>query len=117
MTVPETLLTRGKDGRRSCGILECRFGLRDGHVHLLVLDGHDHVPVRVVAEYPGAGPLETAENLGRGMPVGIVRADLDDCYLRWEAAQEERSRGGVRAVVGDLEDDKGSKVQNGPVIS
>ncbi len=91
--------------------------LRNGDIRLLAVDGHDHVPVLVVAEDLGARLLEAFERLGRGMAVGVIRADLDDRYLGLEAVEEERRRGGVGAVVGDLQDRKGSKAQNGPVTS
>ena len=42
----------------------------------------------VVAEYPGTGPLQAVEDLWGRVPVGVVRADLDDGYLREEAAEE-----------------------------
>jgi hypothetical protein len=35
-----------------------------------------------VTEHLGAGPLEAAEVLERGVPVGVVRAALDDGYPR-----------------------------------
>ncbi len=89
--------------------------LGDRDVGLVVLDVHDHVPMLVVAEGLGARFLEAFERLGGGVAVGVVRADLDHGYLRFESAEEERRRGGFRAVVGDLEDGKGSEVQNAPV--
>jgi hypothetical protein len=67
-----------KADSRSCDDLEGGIGLRDGHVHPLILDSHDHVPVLVVAEYLGSGALQAIEGLGGGMRVGIVRTDLDD---------------------------------------
>lgn len=90
------------------------LGNRD--VYLLVLDGHDHVPVLVVAEDFGARLLEAFERLGSGVTVGVVRANLDDRYLRLEAVEEERRRGGVGAMMRYLENDKGSEVQNAPLI-
>ncbi|MCA1716252.1 MAG: hypothetical protein LC781_05090 [Actinobacteria bacterium] len=78
--------------------------LRDRDVRFLAVDGHDHVPVLVVAEDLGARLLEAFERLGCGVPIGVVRADLDDCYLGLEAVEEERRRGGVGAVMGDLQD-------------
>ena len=78
--------------------------LRDRDVRFLVVDGHDHVPMLVVAEDLGARFLEAFEHLGCGMAVGVVRTDLDDRYLGFEAVEEERRRGGVGAVVGNLQD-------------
>jgi hypothetical protein len=101
---------------RSCA-LEGGLGLRDGHVHRLFLYRHDHVPVLVVAEYLCAGSLEASQGFGGGMAVGVVRAALDDGYLRGEAAEEERGRGCARAVVGGFQNREGSKLQNGPVTS
>ena len=77
---------------------------RDRDVRFLAVDGHDHVPVLVVAEDLGARLLEAFERLGCGVTVGVVRTDLDDRYLRCEAVEEERRRGGAGAVVGDLQD-------------
>ena len=91
--------------------------LGNSDVHLLVLDGHDHVPVLVVAEDLGARLLEAFERLGSGVTVGVVRANLDNRYLGLEAVEEERRRGGVRAMMRYLENDKGSEVQNGPFTS
>lgn len=56
----------------------------------------------VVAEDPGTRLLEAFERLGGGVAVGIIRADLDDGYLGLKAAQEQRGRGGLGAMVGDL---------------
>ena len=80
--------------------MEGGLGLRDSYVDLLFLYGHDNVPVLVVAEYPGATPLEPVEGLRGGVAVGVVRAALDDGYPGRKAAEEERGRGGARAVVG-----------------
>src|SRR3712207_4476285 len=49
----------GNGSRRSRGDLEGGFRFGDGHVYLPFLDSHDDVPVLVVAEYLGAGSLET----------------------------------------------------------
>ena len=78
--------------------------LRDRHVRFLVVDRHDHIPMLIVAEDLGARLLEAFERLGRGVTVGVVRADLDDRYLGLEAVEEERRRGGVGAAMGDLQD-------------
>jgi hypothetical protein len=75
----------------------------------------DHVPVLVVAEDLSASLLEAFECLGRGVAVGVVRANLDDRYLGLEAVKEERRGGGVEAVVSDLQNDKGSGAQNSPL--
>ena len=80
--------------------MEGGLGLRDSYVNLFFLYGHDNVPVLVVAEYTGATALEAVEGLGGGVAVGVVRAALDDGYPGRKAAEEERSRGGARAVVG-----------------
>ena len=99
---PMGLLYRVRSG--SGKFLEGGLGLGDGHIHLPVLDGHDHVPVLVVAEYPGAGPVETLQSLGGGVPVWVVRPDLDDGYLRGKAAEKEGRRGGAGAVMGNFQD-------------
>ena len=91
--------------------------LRNGHVRLAVFDGHDHVPVLVVAEDLGARFLEAFEGLGSRVAVRVVRAHLDHGYFRLEAVEELWRRGGVGTVMRDLENDKGSKLQNGPVTS
>jgi hypothetical protein len=52
-------LPRARRVRQGCGALEDGVRLGDGYVNLLVLDGYDDIPVLVVAEYPGACPLET----------------------------------------------------------
>ena len=83
-----------------------RLPVPRGHVDLIVFDSHDHVPVLVVSEHPGAGLLEAFERLGGGMAVGVARANLDNGYLEPEAAEEEGRGGGVGAVMGDLEDQK-----------
>ena len=80
--------------------VEGGLGLRDSYVDIFFLYGHDNVPVLVVAEYPGATPLEPVEVSGVGVAVGVVRAALDDGYPGRKAAEEERGRGGARAVVG-----------------
>ena len=41
-------------------------------------DGH----VLAVAEYLGSSCLEAVEDPKGGMPVGVVRPDLDDGYIR-----------------------------------
>ena len=89
----------------------------NGDIGLIVFDGYDHVPLLIVAEYPGAGLLEALERLGSGVAVPVVFSDLDNGYLGRKVAEEERGGGGVRAVVGDLENDKGSTVQKGPFTS
>ena len=66
--------------------------LRDGHLQLLVLYGSYDIPVLVVAEDSGAHPLELIEGLGGGMPVGVIRAALDDGHLWRKAAEEEWGR-------------------------
>jgi hypothetical protein len=83
--------------------------LGDGDAHLLILDGHDHVPVLVVAEDFGARLLETFERLGSGVTVGVVYANLDDRYLGLEAVEEERCRGGVGAMMRYLENRLGTE--------
>ena len=75
----------------------------NSYIGLIVFDGYDHVPLLVVAEYPGAGLLEALERLGSGVTVPVVFSDLDNGYLGRKVAEEERGGGGVRAVVGDLE--------------
>src|SRR5919202_5428491 len=75
----------------------------NGDIGLIVFDGYDHVPLLVVAEYPSAGLLEELKRLGSGVAVPVVFSDLDNGYLRRKVAEEERGGGGVRAVVGDLE--------------
>jgi hypothetical protein len=65
---------------------------RCGHLQLLVLYGGDHIPVLVVAEDLRACPLQSVERLWRGMPVGVVRAALDDGYPGRKAAEEEWGR-------------------------
>jgi hypothetical protein len=83
---------------------------RDGHLQLLVFYGGDHIPVLVVAEDLRADPLEPIEGLGRGMPVGVVHTTLDDGHPGRKAAEKERGRRGVGAVVCYLQDGKGSEV-------
>jgi hypothetical protein len=78
--------------------------LCDGYVCLVIFDGHDHVPVLVVAEHPGAHGLQPAERLRGGVAVGVVLADLNDGYLGGEPVEEEGRGGSVGAVVSDLED-------------
>jgi hypothetical protein len=73
--------------------------LGNGDVHLLVLDGYDHVPILVVAEDLGARLLEPFERLGSGVTLGVVCANLDNRYLGLEAVEEERRRGGVGAMM------------------
>ena len=90
---------------------------RCGHLQLLVFYGDDHIPVLVVAEDLRAYPLQPFEGLWRGMPVGVVSTALDDGHPGRKAAEKERGRRRIGAVVGYLQDDKGSKLQNGPVTS
>ena len=97
-----------KADSRFCDNLEGGIGLRDGHVHPLILDSRDHVPVLVVAEYSGSGALLMIEGLGGGMPVGVVRTDLDDGDLWGKVAQKEGGRGDVGAVVRHLENGQAS---------
>ena len=78
-------------------------------IHLLVLAGHDHVPILVVAENFGACLPEAFERLGSGVTVGVVYANLDDRYLGLEAVEEERCRGGVGAMMRYLENRLGTE--------
>jgi hypothetical protein len=89
--------------------------LRNRDVDVFVLDRHDHIAVLIVAEGPGASFLEAFERLGDRVTVGVVRTDLNNGYLGLEAAQEQWGRGGLGAIMGDLQDGKGSDVQNMPL--
>jgi hypothetical protein len=91
--------------------------LRNGHVRLVVFDGHDHVSVLVVAKDLGARFLEAFEGLGGGVTVRVVRAHLDHSYLRLEAVEELWRRGGVGAVMRDLENDEGSGLHKTPLTA
>jgi hypothetical protein len=75
----------------------------DGHLKFLVFYRDDHIPVLVVAEDPGARPLQPVEGLGGGMAVGVVHPALYYGHFGRKAAEEERGRGRVGAVVGDLQ--------------
>ena len=91
--------------------------LRSCDVDLVILDSYDHVTMLIVAEHLSASFPEAFERLRCGMAVGVVRADLDNGYLWLELVEEEGCRGGVGAVVGNLENGKGLGVQNGPMTS
>lgn len=60
---------------------------RDRYIRCLADGRHDHVPMLVVAEDLSVRLLEAFERLGRGVAIGVVRADLDDRYLGLEADQ------------------------------
>src|SRR5215213_4567879 len=80
--VHSTACVQGQASRGSLQTaLECGFGVGDGHLHLGFVDDHDHIPVLVVAEYPGPRSLEPVEGLRGGMPVGVIRAALYDGVL------------------------------------
>ncbi len=87
---------------------------RDGYVELFVFDGDDHIAMLVVAEHASTSPAKPVEGLGSRVPVRVVRADLYNGYLRREAVEEQRRRGGIRPVVRHFQEREGTEVQTTP---